>query len=97
MEFSNKPVLAYAKVKCFAIEESQGSKWIKGDDVTPSKWEMTPKKKFKFQIVSPTTEENALFSAISGGTNVELVTINEGIFDKFKVGGEYYLPFYAAE
>ncbi len=52
-----------------------------------------PAKRFKMQIVYDGSEENKFFSHISGGTNVELQTINEDVFGFFKVGGEYYVDF----
>lgn len=52
-----------------------------------------PAKRFKMQIVHDGSEENKFYGHISGGTNIELQTINPEIFDRFKVSGEYYVDF----
>jgi hypothetical protein len=78
-----------AKFKCYEIAEFQSGKYVKsteGKDV----WTPCKALKFKFQIVSGGSPENDHFYAVSGGSNLELQTINENVFDKFKVGGEYY-------
>lgn len=53
-------------------------------------------RRFKMQIVNGTTEENRLYSALSGGTAVELQTVNPEVFEMFKVKGEYYVDFIPA-
>lgn len=78
-----------AKFKCYEIAEYESGKYVKnseGKDV----WQKCKALKFKFQIVSGGSSENDHFYAMSGGSNLELQTINENVFDKFKVGGEYY-------
>lgn len=50
-------------------------------------------RRFRMQIVHGNSEENKLYAAISGGTAVELQTINPEVFDQFKVKGEYYVDF----
>jgi len=50
-------------------------------------------RRFKMQIVHGTSEEDKLYSAISGGTAVELQTINPAVFEMFKVKGKYYVDF----
>jgi hypothetical protein len=74
-----------AKVKVHEITELQG--W----DSNAQK--PVPAKRFKMQIVSDGSDENKLFSHMSGGTNIELQTINKDVFDFFKVMGEYYVNF----
>lgn len=79
-----------AKLKCYEISEFQGWDNMKDNGEGKSKGGYCVAKKFKFQIVSGGSEENDFYSHISGGTNMELATINSAVFDHFKVGGEYY-------
>jgi hypothetical protein len=72
-----------AKLVCYEKAEFQG--W----DSKAGKY--CPAMKFKFQIVSSgNSPENDFYSHISGGTNMEIATINAEVFDKFKVNGEYF-------
>ena len=77
-----------AKVRVHEITELQG--W---DSKTQKS---VPAKRFKMQIVGyagQESEENKFYNHISGGTNIELQTINPNVFAYFKVGGEYYVDF----
>jgi len=78
-----------AKVKCHEIVICQG--W---DSKTQK---MCEARRFKMQIVQGDSDENRLFAAVSGGTAVELQTINPLVFDQFKVNGEYYVDFIPSE
>lgn len=89
-----------AKFKCYEIAEFQSSRPESVDDGNGGKrtvWKDCKSLKFKFQIVSGGSPENDHFYAVSGGSNLELVTVNDAVFDKFKVGGEYYADLTPAE
>lgn len=78
-----------AKVKVHEITELQG--W----DSKTGKY--CPAKRFKMQIVSDGSEENKFYGHISGGTNIELQTINPEVFERFAVGKDYYVDFSPAD
>lgn len=76
------------KVRVHEITELQGY------DSKTAKY--VPAKRFKMQIVGyagQETEENKFYNHISGGTNVELQTINKDVFPFFEVGKEYFIEF----
>lgn len=78
-----------AKFKCYEIAEYTG--WDNNkDNGKGGKGDYCKAMKFKFQIVSGGSPENDHFYAVSGGSNLELQTINPAVFDQFKVGAEYY-------
>jgi hypothetical protein len=79
-----------AKFKCYEIAEFKSGKYVTNTDTGKSDWVQCKAMKFKFQIVSGGSPENEHFYAVSGGSNLELQTINESVFDRFKVDGEYY-------
>lgn len=83
-----------AKVKCHEIVICEGWSPTGGKE---GKGGYVEARRFKMQIVSGTTDENRLFAAVSGGTAVELQTVNPVVFDRFKVNGEYYVDFIPAE
>jgi len=74
-----------AKVKCHEIVICEGY-----DSKTAK---MVEARRFKMQIVHGNSDENKLYASISGGTAVELQTINAEVFEMFKVNGEYYVDF----
>lgn len=81
-----------AKVRVHEITELQGY------DSKAAKY--VPAKRFKMQIVGyagDESEENKFYNHISGGTNIELQTINPDVFPFFKVGGEYFVDFSPAQ
>lgn len=92
-EFQRTLLTVRAKVKCHEIVICEGWSATGGKD---GKGGYAEARRFKMQIVNGTTEENRLYSAISGGTAVELQTINPLVFDRFKIGGEYYVDFIPA-
>ncbi len=79
-----------AKVKVHEIVICEGWSHTAGEN---GKGGYVEARRFKMQIVQDGSEENRLYSAISGGTAVELQTINPVVFDMFKVKGEYYVDF----
>lgn len=56
-----------------------------------------PAKRFKMQIVSGGTEQNDFYANVSGGTNMELQTINPNVFDQFSVNCERFAVFMTEE
>lgn len=94
MENENQKLTVRAKVKCHEIVICEGWSPTGGPQ---GKGGNVEARRFKMQIVQGTSEENRLYSTISGGTAVELQTINPVVFDRFKVGGEYYVDFIPAE
>jgi hypothetical protein len=92
----NKVMNTRAKLKCYEIAEFEGWGNIKQPDGT-FKGGYVPNKRFKFQIVTGGSAENDHFYAVSGGTNLELVTNNSEVFGQFRVGGEYYADLSPAE
>jgi hypothetical protein len=78
-----------AKVVCHEIVICEG--W--SQKANDGKGGNVEARRFKMQIVHGTSEEDRLYSAISGGTAVELQTINPAVFDMFKVKGKYYVDF----
>lgn len=93
-----------AKFKCYEIAEFQSGKYVSptaeetaADPNAKAKWTQCKALKFKFQIVSGGSPENDHFYAVSGGSNLEMVTVNEAVFNCFKVGGEYYADLTPAE
>lgn len=87
-----------AKVKVYEIAEFQSGKYVANDtDGKVNKWQACPGYRIKCQIVSGGSAENDMFQAVSGGTNIELVTVNQDARDEFKVNGEYYVDFTPAE
>jgi phosphotransferase system IIB component len=78
-----------AKVVCHEIVICEG--W--SQKANDGKGGQVEARRFKMQIVHGTSEEDRLYSAISGGTAVELQTINADVFDMFKVKGKYYVDF----
>jgi len=81
-----------AKVVCHEIVICEG--W--NQKLKEGKGDYCEARRFKMQIVHGTSEEDRLYSAISGGTAVELQTINPEVFDMFKVKGKYYVDFVPA-
>lgn len=77
------------KFKCYEITEFVGWTWNEEKKIS------VPCKalKFKFQVTPGGSKENDHFYAVSGGSNLDLCTVNPLVFDKFKVGGEYYSDF----
>ena len=87
-----------AKVKVYEIAEFQSGKYVANDtDGKVNKWQVCPGYRIKSQIVSGGSAENDMFQAVSGGTNFELVTVNQAARDAFKVNGEYYVDFTPAD
>lgn len=82
-----------AKVSCHEVVICQGYT----NKANDNKGGYVEARRFKMQIVQGTSEEDRLYSSISGGTAVELMTINPEVFDSFKVGGKYYVDFTPAE
>lgn len=82
---NNVMVQVRSKVMCHEIVICEGYDSKTG--------KMVEARRFKMQIVHGSSEENKLFASISGGTAVELQTINPLVFDMFKVKGEYYVDF----
>ncbi len=81
-----------AKVKVHEITELQAWDSKTQKNVTA--------KRFKMQIVGyagQESDENKFYSHISGGTNIELQTINAEVFPFFEVNGEYYVDFTSAK
>ena len=82
-----------AKVICHEIVICEG--W--DNRANEGKGAYVEARRFKMQIVHGTSEEDRLYSSVSGGTAVELQTINPKVFDMFKVKGKYYVDFVPAE
>lgn len=84
-----------AKLKCYEIAEFQGWTSQHHKDEATGKWigGNAPSKRIKMQIVSSGSDENDHFYAVSGGTNIELITTNPNVWPMFEVGGEYYADF----
>lgn len=82
-----------AKVMCHEIVICEG--W--DSKANEGKGGYVEARRFKMQIVQGTSEEDKLYSSISGGTAVELQTINKSVFDMFKVKGKYYVDFVPSE
>lgn len=78
-----------AKVVCHEIVICEG--W--DNRLNSGKGGYVEARRFKMQIVHGTNEEDRLYSTVSGGTAVELQTINPAVFDMFKVKGKYYVDF----
>lgn len=83
-----------AKVMCREIVICEGWSPTGGEQ---GKGGYVEARRFKMQIVQDGSEENRLYAAISGGTAVELQTINPQVFDFFKVKGQYYVDFISAD
>ncbi len=81
-----------AKVMCHEIVICEG--WSQKEN--DGKGGYVEARRFKMQIVHGNSEEDRLYSAISGGSAVELQTINPKVFDMFKVKGKYYVDFTVA-
>lgn len=82
-----------AKVICHEIVICEG--W--DQKLNDGKGGSCEARRFKMQIVHGNSDEDKLYSSISGGTAVELMTINKAVFDMFKVKGKYYVDFTPAE
>lgn len=54
-------------------------------------------KRIKMTIVSGGSAENQMFNQISGGTAIDLQTINPQASDQFEVGQEKYVVFMTPE
>lgn len=82
-----------AKVVCHEIVICEG--W--DQRLNDGKGAYCEARRFKMQIVHGNSEEDRLYSTVSGGTAVELQTINPAVFNQFKVKGKYYVDFTPVE